>query len=62
MLHPAEPRQLGSTVNVWNDVPGNMSEAAIADGIAPRLRVLAQRAWGSPDVVAAPTRSSGRGS
>lgn len=46
-LPPGERRQLGATVNVWNDVPGNMSEAQIAAGIAPRLRVLAQKTWGS---------------
>jgi hexosaminidase len=48
LLDPAEPRQLGATVNVWNDVPNEMTEQQIADGIAPRLRVLAQKTWGSP--------------
>lgn len=50
VLDAAEPKLLGATVNVWNDVPGNMAQDAIAEGIAPRLRVLAQRTWGSPDV------------
>ena len=46
-LPPGEPKQLGATVNVWNDEPGKMSQDEIAAGIAPRLRVLAQKTWGS---------------
>ena len=49
-LDANEPRQLGATVNVWNDDPGNMSEGQIAAGIAPRLRVLAQKTWASPQL------------
>jgi hexosaminidase len=40
-------RQLGAQLNVWNDDPGNMSQDEIAEGIAPRLRILAQKTWGS---------------
>ncbi|MBA3261958.1 MAG: hypothetical protein H0T69_05730 [Thermoleophilaceae bacterium] len=32
---------------MWNDDPRGESAAAIARGIAPRLRVLAQKTWGS---------------
>ncbi len=39
--------QLGAQLNVWNDDPDNMSEEEIAAGIAPRLRILAQKTWGS---------------
>ena len=42
------PFQLGAQLNVWNDDPGNMSQEEIAAGIAPRLRILAQKTWGSP--------------
>ena len=31
-------------------MPGNMSEDQIAAGIAPRLRVLAQKTWASPQL------------
>jgi hexosaminidase len=44
------PRQLGAQLNVWNDDPGNMSEEEIAAGIAPRLRILAQKTWGSREL------------
>jgi hexosaminidase len=47
-----EQRQLGASLDVWNDVPGAMSEDQIADGIRPRLRVLAQKTWGSPQLSA----------
>ncbi len=49
---PANPLQrvparnvLGSELHVWNDVPPTRSDAGIARGIAPRLRVLAQKTW-----------------
>jgi hexosaminidase len=47
---PDSERQLGAQLNVWNDDPGNMSQEAIAEGIAPRLRILAQKTWGSPQL------------
>jgi hexosaminidase len=49
---PANPPQrvpsrrvLGSELHVWNDVPFAESTAEIARGIAPALRVLAQKTW-----------------
>jgi hexosaminidase len=49
-LPPAEPHQLGATLAVWNDDPSSAdaTEKAVAEGIAPRLRILAQKTWGSP--------------
>lgn len=38
-------RNLGSELHVWNDDPDGESAAATARGIAPRLRVLAQKTW-----------------
>jgi hexosaminidase len=46
-LSASEPRQLGATLNEWNDNPDAETEAQIAANIAPRLRVLAQKTWGS---------------
>lgn len=50
-LDAREPAQLGATLQVWNDDPASPDarEEAVAAGIAPRLAVLAQRTWGSPD-------------
>jgi hexosaminidase len=52
---PANPLQvvprrgvLGSELHVWNDVPDGETAAQTARGIAPRLRVLAQKTWDSP--------------
>jgi len=42
--------QLGAQLNVWNDVPHAMTVEEIAEGIAPRLRILAQKTWGSPQL------------
>lgn len=42
--------QLGAQLNVWNDVPHGMTVEEIATGIAPRLRILAQKTWGSPQL------------
>lgn len=50
-VDPAEPRNLGSKLHVWNDIPGSETEAQIAVGIRPRLRVLAQKTWESPPLV-----------
>ena len=41
-----EPKLLGSELHVWNDDPGE-TEDQIAAGIFPRLRVLAQKTWGT---------------
>lgn len=49
-LRRGDPRQLGTSLQVWNDDPESPDarEAPVAAGIAPRLRVLAQKGWGSP--------------
>jgi hexosaminidase len=47
-----EPRNLGSKLNVWNDEPERETEQEIERGIAPRLRVIAQKTWNSPMLVA----------
>jgi hexosaminidase len=44
------PLQLGAQLNVWNDDPGNMSQDEIAAGIARRLKILAQKTWGSREL------------
>jgi hexosaminidase len=48
-LDPGEPRQRGASMAVWNDDPEapGATEQAVADGIRPRLRVLAQKTWGT---------------
>lgn len=43
-----EPRNLGAKLFVWNDDPDAETEAQIAAGIAPRLRIVAQKTWNSP--------------
>ena len=40
-------RNLGSELHVWNDDPDGETDAQTARGIAPRLRVLAQKTWDS---------------
>lgn len=47
LVEPDEPRNLGSKLHVWNDDPGYETDAQTAEGIRPRLRVLAQKTWGS---------------
>lgn len=49
-LPPGNPHELGATLAVWNDDPSSpdAKEDALAKGIAPRLRILAQKTWGSP--------------
>jgi hexosaminidase len=47
-VSPGTRRVLGSELHVWNDVPFNETVAEIARGIAPRLRVLAQKTWDTP--------------
>src|SRR5437763_2570622 len=48
-IAPADPHELGATLAVWNDDPSSPDarEAALAKGIAPRLRIVAQKTWGS---------------
>lgn len=50
-LEPQDPRVLGSILHVWNDQPDSATPDEIAAGIAPRLRVLAQKTWQSPSLV-----------
>ncbi len=47
-LPRGDPRQLGAELAVWNDDPDapGARESAVAAGIAPRLRILAERTWG----------------
>jgi hexosaminidase len=52
---PASPLQrvpgrrvLGSELHVWNDDPTAETVEQTARGIAPRLRLLAQKTWGTP--------------
>jgi hexosaminidase len=47
---PTEPRNLGAALHEWNDSPKAETEGQIAAGIAPRLRVLAQKTWDSPEL------------
>jgi len=51
VLPPGERLNRGSELHVWNDDPTAESEAEIAAGIAPRLRVIAQKTWNSPLLV-----------
>jgi hexosaminidase len=39
---------LGSELHVWNDDPAAETVEQTARGIAPRLRVLAQKTWDTP--------------
>lgn len=43
-----EPRNLGAKLHVWCDGPDAETEDEIAAGIAPRLRVIAQKTWHTP--------------
>jgi hexosaminidase len=47
-LPRGDARQLGAELAVWNDDPDapGAREEAVAAGIAPRLRILADRTWG----------------
>jgi hexosaminidase len=51
VLAPGEPLNRGSELHVWNDVPTAETQAQIAAGIAPRLRVIAQKTWMTPLLV-----------
>jgi hexosaminidase len=43
-----EPRNRGAKLFVWTDEPEAETEDEIAQGIAPRLRIVAQKTWQSP--------------
>jgi hexosaminidase len=47
-LDPADPKLTGAELHVWNDDPKAATEDEIAAGIAPRLRLIAQKTWGAP--------------
>ena len=47
LVPPAASGNLGSELHVWNDDPSYETDAQTAAGIFPRLRVLAQKTWGS---------------
>lgn len=51
-LSRGDSRQLGTSLQVWNDDPDSPDarEEPVAAGIAPRLRILAQKSWGSPEL------------
>lgn len=45
------PLNLGAKLHIWCDTPGVETEGQIALAIAPALRALAQKNWGSPLLV-----------
>ena len=53
MVSPEEPRNLGSKLHIWNDDPEEATESEIAEGVFPRLRVIAQKTWSSPPLTPA---------
>ena len=49
-LPAGDPHMAGAQLAMWNDAGGSLTAEQIADGIRPRLRVLAQKAWGSAPI------------
>jgi len=47
---PDAAGNLGAKLHVWNDDPNYETDAQTAAGIRPRLRVIAQKTWGSAPV------------
>lgn len=47
-ISPGERRNLGSTINAWDN--HELTLAQIAQGLAPPLRVIAQKTWNSPEL------------
>lgn len=45
-VSPTDPHLLGSTLDVWGPLPETIQQTA--ERIAPRLAVIAQKAWDSP--------------
>lgn len=43
-----DTRNLGARLSVWGDGPLGTDPAAIAAGVLPRLQVIAQKTWASP--------------
>lgn len=50
-ISPASLANTGSHLAQWNDAPDEQTEAQIAVGIHPRLRIMAQKTWESPALV-----------
>ncbi|HLG75182.1 MAG TPA: family 20 glycosylhydrolase, partial [Ktedonobacteraceae bacterium] len=50
-IKPGHTQLLGAKLHVWCDHPDAETENQIAEGIAPLLRGLAQKNWGSPKIV-----------
>jgi hexosaminidase len=49
-ISSGDRRNVGSKINAWNNAELSLGE--IADGIYPRLRVMAQKTWDSPSLTA----------
>ncbi len=45
-VSPSNPRLLGSKINAWENT--DLSDSELAEGLLPRLAVLAQKTWGPP--------------
>jgi hexosaminidase len=50
-IDPGAKRNMGSKLAVWNDDPTVATEQETAAAVAPRLRSMAQKTWGTPEVV-----------
>jgi hexosaminidase len=48
LLDPAEGRLRGGKFHIWTDWPTLRTQEQIAQDIAPRLRIMTQKLWGSP--------------
>ncbi|HZP10862.1 MAG TPA: beta-N-acetylhexosaminidase [Nevskiaceae bacterium] len=51
VIDPVEPRNRGAKLNLWSDDPTAETEDKVTAHIAPNLRVIAQKDWGSPLLV-----------
>lgn len=51
-IAPGEPLNQGSRLSVWFDDPDRETPEQVAAGIHPRLRIMAQQTWESPQLVA----------
>jgi hexosaminidase len=54
VISPHERRNLGSTINAWDD--HELSDTQLANGLAAPLMVLAQKTWDSPELTKSYTR------
>lgn len=48
LLPPTEPKLRGGKFHIWSDWPTLRTEDQVAQDIAPRLRIMTQKLWGSP--------------